>query len=253
MTDTRDAEAARALIACLDLTDLNDGSTADDVAALCARAATPSGPVAAICIWPRFVAGARTTLSPGIRIATVVNFPQGTDDPAQTARDAAAALADGADEIDMVIDYRRLATDPAYIERQVRTVRAACGTAVLKAILETGELMEPDLIAKASRAALAGGADFLKTSTGKTARHASLDAAKIMLEAIAAAGGSAGFKASGGIKTFEDAKAYRELAEEICGAGWATPQHFRIGASGVLADLLAVAAGTPRTAAKGAY
>ena len=251
MTDTR--EAARALIACLDLTDLNENGTAEDVAALCARAATPEGQVAAICIWPRFVAGARSLVAPGIRIATVVNFPHGTDDPAETARDAAAALADGADEIDMVIDYGRLAEDPAYVERQVRTVKEACGTAVLKAILETGELMEPGLIAQASRAALAGGADFLKTSTGKTARHASLEAAKIMLEAIAAAGGSAGFKASGGIKTFEDAKAYRDLAEAIGGTGWATPEHLRIGASGVLGDLLAVAAGTPRTAANGAY
>jgi deoxyribose-phosphate aldolase len=253
MTDTRDAEAARALIACLDLTDLNETCTEADVAALCARAATPEGSVAAICIWPRFVAGARAKLAPGIRIATVVNFPQGSDDPAQTAHDAAAALEAGADEIDMVIDYVRLAADPAYIERQVRAVKAACGTAVLKAILETGELQEPDLIAKASRAALAGGADFLKTSTGKTARHASLDAAKIMLEAIASAGGRAGFKASGGIKTFEDALAYHSLAEDICGPGWATPEHFRIGASGVLGDLLAVAAGTPRAAAKGAY
>ncbi|GGD05305.1 deoxyribose-phosphate aldolase [Aureimonas glaciei] len=253
MTDTREAEAARALIASLDLTDLNETCTEADVAALCARAATPEGAVAAICIWPRFVAGARAGLAPGIRIATVVNFPLGSDDPAQTARDAAAALADGADEIDMVIDYQRLAADPEYVERQVRTVKAACGGAVLKAILETGELMEPDLIAKAARAALAGGADFLKTSTGKTARHASLEAAKIMLAAIAAAGGRAGFKASGGIKTFEDARAYHDLAEALCGAGWATPRHFRIGASGVLADLLAVAAGTPRSGAKGAY
>ncbi|BDA82639.1 deoxyribose-phosphate aldolase [Aureimonas sp. SA4125] len=251
MTDPRDA--ARALIACLDLTDLNADCTEADVAALCERADTPAGPVAAICIWPRFVAGARAGIAPGIRIATVVNFPQGSDDPARTARDAAAALAGGADEIDMVIDYRRLADDPAYVERQVRAVKVAVGPAVLKAILETGELQQADLIAEASRAALAGGADFLKTSTGKTARHASLDAARIMLEAIEAGGGSAGFKASGGIKTFEDALAYHDLAEEICGAGWATPNRFRIGASGVLADLLAVAAGTPRATARGAY
>ena len=253
MTDTRDADTARALIACLDLTNLNDDCTSTDIEALCKRAETREGSVAAICIWPRFVAEARALIAPGIRIATVVNFPHGSDDPEQTAKDAAAALADGADEIDMVIDYGRLTEDTGIAERQVRQVKEACGAHVLKAILETGELQKADLIERASREALAGGADFLKTSTGKTARHASLEAAGIMLQAIAAAGGTAGFKASGGIKSFEEAKAYRDLADSACGSGWATPSHFRIGASGVLGDLLAVAAGTARATHKAAY
>ncbi|MBB4002669.1 MAG: deoxyribose-phosphate aldolase [Aurantimonas endophytica] len=253
MTDNPDADAARALIACLDLTNLNDDCTEADIAALCKRAETPQGRVAAICIWPRFVALARSLAAPELRIATVVNFPHGSDDPARTAGDAASALADGADEIDMVIDYRRLADTQGHVERQVGTVKQAVGPTLLKAILETGELATPELIARASQEALAGGADFLKTSTGKTARHASLDAATIMLEAIAAHGGSVGFKASGGIRAFEEARAYRDLADSVCGAGWAGPARFRIGASSVLGDLLAVAAGTARATHKATY
>ncbi|UIJ71443.1 deoxyribose-phosphate aldolase [Aurantimonas sp. HBX-1] len=252
MTDHSEADAARALIACLDLTNLNDDCTEADVAALCKRAETPQGRVAAICIWSRFVALARST-APQLRIATVVNFPHGSDDPEQTARDAASALAAGADEIDMVIDYRLLADAPGHVERQVRAVKQAAGPKLLKAILETGELETPELIAQAAREALAGGADFLKTSTGKTARHASLDAARIMLEAIAADGGTVGFKASGGIRSFEEARSYRELAESVCGAGWAGPARFRIGASSVLGDLLAVAGGTARATHKATY
>ena len=252
MTDNVEADAARALIACLDLTNLNDDCTEIDIIALCERAETRQGRVAAICIWPRFVALARS-LAPDLRIATVVNFPHGSDDPARTAADAAAALADGADEIDMVIDYRRLDGTPRHVERQVRTVKEAVGPNVLKAILETGELEAPHRITQAAREALAGGADFLKTSTGKTARHASLDAAAIMLQAIAAAGATVGFKASGGIRTFEDARSYRDLAESVCGSQWAGPEHFRIGASAVLGDLLAVAAGTARATHKETY
>ena len=253
MTDPRDAETARALIACLDLTNLNDDCTSTDIEALCKRAETPQGKVAAICIWPRFVAEARALIAPGIRIATVVNFPHGSDDPAETARDAAAAIADGADEIDMVIDYGRLVAGSGVVERQVRQVKEACGSHVLKAILETGELQESDRIERAAREAMAGGADFLKTSTGKTARHASIEAARIMLQVIETAGATVGFKASGGVRSFEEARSYRDLADLTCGNGWATPERFRIGASGVLGDLLAVAAGTARATHKAAY
>ena len=252
MTDLSDAAVARALIACLDYTNLDEDCSETDIAVLCDRAVTPAGPVAAICIWPRFVPLARGMLPPGIRIATVVNFPNGGDLPDKTWHDTAAALVDGADEIDMVIDHRRLA-EPEYVERQVRRVKEAAATVPLKAILETGELAGPAEMAVAAEAALAGGADFLKTSTGKTAVSATPEAAKALLAVIAAHGGNAGFKASGGIRSFEDARAYRALAEEACGVGWATPERFRIGASGVLADLMAVATGARRQAGKAGY
>lgn len=240
------ADDARRLIASLDLTNLNEDCTSADIDALVKRARTPEGDVAAICIWPRFVAQARAILPGSIHLATVVNFPAGGEDVETTLAETRQAVTDGADEIDLVIAYRRVAADPAFVEEQVRAVKAAAGSARLKAILETGELADPDLILSASEAALKGGADFLKTSTGKVPVSATPEAARILLQAIANHGGTVGFKPSGGIKTFEDAKLYRDMAEEVCGAGWATPDRFRLGASGVLTDLLAVAGGAGR-------
>lgn len=253
MNQTQDRETARALIACLDLTNLDEGCTASDVAALCERAATPEGKVAAICIWPRFVAFARERLDRDIRIATVVNFPAGGEDVDATVAETEAAVADGADEIDMVIAYRRLEGDPGFVTEQVRRVKAAAGSARLKTILETGELARPDLIARACRAALAGGADFLKTSTGKTKVSATPEVAEILLRAIAEAGGTVGFKPAGGVRTFEDAKSYRDLAKRICGPDYVTPGRFRIGASGVLDELLAAAGDKARSSGGSRY
>lgn len=253
MDETARRQRASDLIACLDLTNLDEGCTESDVAALCERAATPAGPTAAICIWPRFVAFARTRLDPRIKIATVVNFPAGGDDVAATVRESEQSVADGADEIDMVIAYRRLPADPAFVEEQIRAVKAACGAARLKTILETGELKAAEMIWQAAHAALKGGADFLKTSTGKVAENATPASARLLLEAIAEAGGHVGFKPAGGIKRFEDADVYYQLAEAICGTGYATPARFRIGASSVLGDLLAVAAGEARAGAKAGY
>lgn len=253
MTDADMQARARQLIACLDLTNLNDDCTEADVAALCDRAATPEGPVAAICIWPQFVAFAREKLAPAIRIATVVNFPAGGEDLDATLAETRVAVADGAEEIDLVIAYRKIPADPDFVENQVRQVKAACRTARLKTILETGEIGDPDAIRVACQAALDGGADFLKTSTGKVAENATPVSARLLLGAIADSGRDVGFKPAGGIKTFEDANGYLELAEAICGPGWATPERFRLGASSVLGDLLAVVGGKPRAGGAAGY
>ena len=244
---------ARDLIARLDLTNLNDDCSEADVGTLCERAETPAGRVAAICIWPRFVAFARTRLASGIRIATVVNFPLGGDDVDATIAETKQAVADGADEIDMVIAYSRLAEDPGFVEAQVGSVRASGGGARLKAILETGRIFNEATIRVACRAALAGGADFLKTSTGKVEENATPASARILLEEIAKAGSAVGFKPAGGIRTFEDADGYMTLAETICGKDYPTPERFRIGASSVLADLLAVAEGNERRSSGPGY
>jgi deoxyribose-phosphate aldolase len=245
--DLTDRERARALIASLDFTDLSDGCTEADVAVLCETAATSEGDVAAVCIWPRFVRFATAQLKPGIRVATVVNFPAGGEDVEATVAETQRAVADGADEIDLVVSWRRIGADDGFVRDQVAAVKAACGErARLKAILETGELGEAPRIAAAAKAALAGGADFLKTSTGKVAVNATPAAAEVVLRAIADAGGAVGFKPAGGIRTYEDAKGYRDLANRVCGAGYATPDRFRIGATSVLADLLAVAGGAAR-------
>lgn len=232
--------AARAL-PLLDLTSLGDDDTDARIEALCARAVTPAGRVAAVCLYPRFVPLARRLLAgTGVRVATVVNFPEGTAPPARVADDTAAAVADGADEIDVVMPWRALAAgDEASVRAVLGACRGACPGTPLKVILETGGLGDPALIATASRLALDAGADFLKTSTGKLQPAATPEAAAVMLAAIRDAGSPAGFKAAGGIRDTAAAAVYLDLADRTLGSGWATPATFRFGASGLLDALLA--------------
>ena len=229
--------AARAL-PLLDLTDLSEGCTREAVAALCARAREHA--VAAICVWPRFVAQAAQALAgSGVRIATVVNFPQGGEDVAGTVAETRAALRDGADEIDLVLPYRALLRGDAETARaMVAATREACGGRLLKVILETGMLPEAETVARASRLALEARADFLKTSTGKTPVSATPEAAEAMLLAIREGAGPAGLKVSGGLRRVEDAARYLALADRIMGPDWAGPDTFRIGASSLLEDLI---------------
>lgn len=235
-----DQDIARRALVLLDLTDLSE--TADDAATrlLCRKAMGGPVPVAAVCIWPRFVRTAREALGAGgVRIATVVNFPAGGDDPAPVLADTEEAIAAGADEIDLVLQWRRfLAGDSAIAAKMVAETRARCGGTLLKVILETGEYPDADAIRRAADLAIAAGADFIKTSTGKTARSATPEAARIMLEAIRDCPRPVGLKPSGGIRTLADAKTYLALADEIMGPSWATPTTFRFGASG-LYDVLA--------------
>jgi deoxyribose-phosphate aldolase len=233
---------ARTALACLDLTSLNDGDKAADIERLCARALGPYGHCAAVCVWPRHAALARALLPAAVRVAAVANFPGGGSEIEAAVRDTAAIVEAGAQEVDVVIPYRELAAAPALLA----AVRRRCEGLVLKVILESGELQQPALIAKASRIALAAGADFLKTSTGKTARSASPDAARTMLDAIAADGGTrdrVGFKPSGGIRTVADAGAYMDLVAAALGSAALQPARFRIGASGLLNDIEAVLGG----------
>jgi deoxyribose-phosphate aldolase len=242
MTVQSDLEnIARRALVCLDLTNLDDDCDASAIDDLCRRAQTDHGSVAAVCIWPRFVTQAKKALEhTGIKVATVVNFPSGEEPLEDVAAMTRAALADGADEIDMVVPWERLAAgDADPIEEYVCAIKEVCGDATLKAILETGMLADPVLIGLASERALDGGADFLKTSTGKVAVNATPEAAGIMLKAIKRSRKPAGFKASGGVRTTAEAGVYLELADEIMGAGWAGPKHFRFGASSLLDALLA--------------
>ena len=235
------ATAARAL-PLLDLANLND--TCDDAAIheLCRRAVTPHGNVAAVCVWPQFVPVARKLLKgTGVKVATVANFPRGHGDAESAARETAAAFADGAQDVDVVIPYRALmAGDEDAITRLVGAAREKVPRGGrLKAILETGEIADAALIAKASRLALAAGAQFIATSTGKTAVSATLEAARIMLDAIQSSHKKTGFKASGGIRNAADAGQYLALADDIMGLDWVSPSTFRFGASGLLDDLIA--------------
>lgn len=254
MTDDLKQVARRAL-ASLDLTDLTDDCDAAAIERLCDRAVTRHGPVAAVCIWPRFIAQARSLLAgTGVKIATVVNFPSGDEEPGKVEADICAAIADGADEIDLVIPYRALVAGRDGVAREmVALARAAAPRATLKVILETGALRDPDRIEQASNLAIAEGADFIKTSTGKVKLNATPGAARIMLEAIAGSDRPVGLKPAGGLKTVEDAAEYLALADEIMGAGWATPRTFRFGASGVLDAILATLDGEAAPEQGGAY
>lgn len=240
----------------LDLTDLTDTCTDQAIDALCKKAVDPHGPVAAVCVWPQFVkrAGENLKGSP-VRIATVVNFPAGGEDVGRVADDTQEALSDGANEIDLVLPYNALRRgDVAVAREMVEAVRDLIdGNRLLKVILETGELKDPALIESASRLSIEAGADFIKTSTGKTLVSATPEAAEIMLKAIKASGRKVGLKPSGGIRTVEDAKVYLDLADRIMGQGWATPQTFRIGASSVYDTLIAAIEGRAGNAATGAY
>jgi deoxyribose-phosphate aldolase len=235
------ADRALKVLGLLDLTSLEASDTEAKIADLCRRAVTPFGKVAAVCVYPRFARQCRVALEhSGVRVAAVVNFPDGGADAGAAGSECRAAVAEGAQEIDMVLPFEELRRGKAAAARKVvAACRKACGKNVLlKVILETGVLAEPGLIASASRLAIAEGADFIKTSTGKRQPAATPEAARVMLEAIRGAKRPVGFKAAGGVRSVDQAQAYVALAEEIMGAGWCAPATFRIGASGLLDDVL---------------
>lgn len=242
-----DTRRARLAISLVDLTNLKDDCDPAQVDALCERAIRAG--TAAVCVWPDFVAQASELLAgTSVVVATVVDFPSGDERPFATRVLTERALADGADEVDVVLPFRWFAAgDRDRSGAVLRSVRDATdGRALMKVILETGELIEPGLIADAARFAIDHGADFIKTSTGKTEVSATPEAAKIMLDAIGATDRVVGLKPSGGISSAADAETYLSLAEEAMGAEFLAPRTFRFGASGVL-DALLVAAGEAAT------
>lgn len=257
MTSETKAIARRA-IGLIDLTELGDKATAADVTDLCGRANGRYGAVAAVCIWPRHVALAAAELkATGVRIATVVNFPAGDDSIEDVVALAHDCLLEGADEIDVVLPYRAfLAGDHARATAMIAAVRRAVPSGdrkTLKVILETGELKRPATIRAAADLAIRNGADFIKTSTGKTAVSATLAATEVMLHAIRDLDRSVGLKPSGGIRTLADATRFLQQADHIMGPTWVSPATFRFGASGLLAALEAAAAGKPVSAGKAVY
>lgn len=242
-------DTARIALACLDLTSLGERDSDADVIALCERASGPHGAVAAVCVWPRFARLARQRVAAGVKVAAVANFPDGSTDIARTLRDIDAIAAAGAHEVDVVLPWRALlAGDDTACAALLRATRHASAGLTLKVILETGELRDEAPIERAARLALAEGADFLKTSTGKTPLGATTHAAAVMLRTIAGDAGArsrAGFKAAGGIRSVADAAAYIDAVEHALGAQALVPARFRLGASSLLGDIEAVLAGAP--------
>lgn len=257
MSDLK-AAALRAL-KLMDLTTLNDDDTDAKVIELCKNAKTPVGNTAAICIYPRFIPVAKKQLreqgTPEVRIATVTNFPHGNDDIEIAVAETKAAVAYGADEVDVVFPYRALMAGNEEVGFElVKQCKEACGDILLKVIIETGELKTEELIKKASELSIKAGADFIKTSTGKVPVNATPEYAEIMLNVIKEmdVAKTVGFKPAGGVRTAEDAQQYLDMADRIHGAEWADNMHYRFGASSLLANLLHTL-GEGEKAAEGGY
>ncbi len=254
------AIAARRALSLMDLTSLNEDDTDDKVAALCRQAQSPAGNTAAVCIYPRFVPAARRALqrqgSPDIRIAAVANFPHGNDDIDIALAQTRAAIAYGADEVDVVFPYRALMSGDGQrgfdLVSRCKTL-CADSRALLKVILETGELRRGELIRRAAEIAIDAGADFIKTSTGKVPVNATLDSVEIMLSVIRdkGVGEQVGIKPAGGVRTAAQAASYLALADGIMGPDWADARHFRFGASSLLTSLLQVLGHCPPHADNG--
>lgn len=255
MKQLSDAEVCRRGIELIDNTTLNLNDTEEAMDKIAAPFLGEQPHPAAVCVYPKFIRYLRQKY-PNVDVATVVNFPSGQEPTEKVLADTKQAIADGAAEIDMVIDYKELIAtrSSANAQKLVAAVRAACPRpALLKVIIESGELKDPALIAMASQAAVEGGADFVKTSTGKVPVNATIDAAAIMLATIKAwtdkhPDAVIGFKPAGGVKTVEQVRQYFDLARLIMGEEWVTRRTFRFGASSLLYVLKDHLAGKPRTA-----
>jgi deoxyribose-phosphate aldolase len=235
----------------IDLTTLEGADTPGKVRALSAKAQRPDPgdasipPVAAVCVYPSLAAVARRAVSgSSVKVASVATaFPSGQAPLEVKLADVRAAIAAGADEIDMVIDRGAfLSGRLGQVYDEVVAVKEACGDAHLKVILETGELGTYDAVRRASLVAIAGGADFIKTSTGKVSPAATLPVTLCMLEVIRdvydETGLVVGMKPAGGIRTAKQAIQYLCVLHETLGVEWLTPDRFRLGASSLLNDLL---------------
>ena len=234
-----------------DLTTLEGRDTPGKIVQLASKAARPDPtdptipPAAALCVYPNLVPHAvRALAGSGVGVASVATyFPSGQAPLEVKLAEAAWAASEGADEIDMVIDRGAfLAGDCLKVYEEIAAVGEACRPACLKVILETGELGGFDNVRRASMLAMAAGADFIKTSTGKVSPAATLPVTLVMLEAVrdfyAASGRAVGMKPAGGISTAKQAVRYLVMLSETLGAAWLTPSRFRFGASSLLNDLL---------------
>jgi deoxyribose-phosphate aldolase len=238
-------------IRCMDLTTLEGNDTPGKIVALCAKAVRPNPvdptipSVAALCIYPQLVSVAVEQLrGTGVRVASVAGgFPAGLTPLEARLVEIRDVVAAGADEVDIVLN-RSLFLGGRYAQafEELVAAREAAGRAHLKVILETGELGSYDRVRQASALAMAAGADFIKTSTGKIGVSATLPSALCMMEAARdffhQTGRRVGIKVAGGVRASKTAIQYLVLLQETLGPEWMTPERFRIGASSLLNDLL---------------
>jgi deoxyribose-phosphate aldolase len=244
-------QALELAVRMMDLTTLEGQDTPGKVSALCSKGMRPDPvdptvpPVAAICIYPNLVATAKERLAgSGVKVASVATaFPSGQSPTEIKIAETRAVVELGADEVDMVIDRGAFHSGRyAKVYDEIVRVKEACGDAHLKVILETGELGTYDNVRRASLLAIAAGADFIKTSTGKISPAATLPVTLCMMEAVrdvqAETGRIVGIKPAGGIRVAKQAVQYLVVLYETLGREWMTPELFRFGASSLLNDVL---------------
>ncbi|MCK5846479.1 MAG: deoxyribose-phosphate aldolase [Bacteroidales bacterium] len=247
-----DRQVVQTILSCIDLTTLEGSDTDKKARELCkaARSFKKNGTdipnVAAVCFYPPFAALAKAQLKNyGINVACVAGaFPSGQSPLEVRIAEVKYAVEQGADEIDMVISRGKfLEGDYDYIYKEVKEIKEACGNAHLKVILETGELGDLNKVRLASEIAIAAGADFIKTSTGKIQPAATLEAFIVMLDVIKAhydkTGIMIGIKPAGGISEVDVAKDYIFVLEHTLGEKWMNNTWFRIGASRLAGKALA--------------
>ena len=244
-------QGLRLVVSMTDLTTLEGKDSPGKVRGLCRKAVDPAPgiegvpSVAAVCVYPNHVALAKQAVAgSGVQVASVATaFPSGQAPLDLRLEEVRRVVADGADEVDMVISRGALlAGRTQQVAEEIRATKEACGSAHLKVILETGELETYDLVRRASDLAMEAGADFIKTSTGKVAPAATMGVTLVMLEAIRdhhrATGVRIGMKPAGGIKSAKEALHYLVMVKETLGDAWLSPSLFRFGASSLLNDVL---------------
>jgi len=244
-------QALELAVRMIDLTTLEGQDTPGKVAALCSKAMRPDPvdasvpPVAAVCVYPNLVESAKARVGgSGVKVASVATaFPSGQSPTELKVAEVRAAVELGADEVDMVIDRGAfLSGRYAKVYDEIVRVKEACAGAHLKVILETGELGTYDNVRRAALPAIAAGADFVKTSTGKISPAATRPVTLCMMEAVrdvhVETGRGVGIKPAGGIRVAKQAVQYLVAVHETLGAEWLTPDRFRFGASSLLNDVL---------------
>lgn len=256
--DLNDCDLSKKAISLIDNTSLDlEQETEESIKALC-QSSVEEPPTAAVCVYPKWIKLCKEELKgTSVSVATVVNFPKGEDATDDVVSVTKQAVEDGVDEVDLVINYSRIMEDKESgvkeAEALTRKVKEACGSSLLKVIIEAGELKTEELIKAASIAAIRGGAHFIKTSTGKVPINATEENSRFMLEAISEAKAEAkenqavvGFKAAGGVKTVLAVRSFLSMAESQHGTGFVSKETFRFGASSLLKILRAEVIGEPK-------
>ena len=232
------------LISLIELSALGADQTSNVTHALYEAAITAAGAVASVCVFPGYVRDAKASVADtGIKIATVIDFPEGIASPEEVMRQTQEAVGEGADEIGLVFPYRRFLSDlPPPASKNIRGVHDAGGYDVrLKVIFDAGVFSTVELFAQAAEVAVQSGADFIEIVPGEDGLGSALEVAAMALSVVADSGLPIGFKATIETDDAQEALAYLVLADAMLGEGWAKPENFRLGASvGLLTKLLSV-------------